>query len=262
MSEIKVNGISYYYELHGNGNPLIFIAGFGANHTVWRYVYPAFIDRYQVLIFDNPASGRTRDREKALTVESMADGVTGLIDRLDLKKPCIVGHSMGGSIAQILAVKYPEKTDRLVIVNSVSRWNGRTMMAIKGLIDTIKNGVPLDCQLDVNLPWLFGKKALGNRDRTAALRGMILDNPTPPTIKELERQYQALSEFDSSGSLEQIKVPVLVVISDEDILALPAESEELAENISGARIARLPGGHASEYEEPEKLIAAIESFLG
>jgi pimeloyl-ACP methyl ester carboxylesterase len=90
---------------------------------------------------------------------------------------------------------------------------------------------------------------------------MILDNPTPPSLKELERQYQALLEFDSSGSLDKIKAPTLVVISDDDILALPAESEELAKKITGAQIARLPGGHVSEYEEPEKLVAAIQSFL-
>ena len=261
MSEIKVNGISYYYELHGKGKPLVFIAGYGTNHIAWRYVYPAFIDSYRVLLFDNPGSGRTRDRGETLTTEAMADGAADLIDALELDNPHIIGHSMGGAIAQELAIKYPDKIDHLVIVNSCSRWNGRTLMATQGLIDAIKCGASLDCQLEINMPWLFGDKALADKDRTAALREMILDNPTPPSLKELERQYQALLEFDSSGSLDQIKAPTLVVISDNDILALPAESEELAKKITGAQIARLPGGHVSEYEEPEKLTAAIRQFL-
>ena len=62
MPEITVNGISYYYELHGEGKPLVFIAGYGTNHIAWRYIYPAFIDRYRVLIFDNPASGRVLEK--------------------------------------------------------------------------------------------------------------------------------------------------------------------------------------------------------
>jgi len=261
MPIINIDGISYYYELHGKGKPMVFIAGFGANHTAWRYVFPAFIDRYQVLIFDNPASGRTRDRREILTVEMMADGAAGLIDSLEMKKPHIVGHSMGGSIAQLLALKYPVRIERLVIVNSVSRWNGRSLMALKSLIDATKNGASVDCQLEISMPWLFGKMALADQERKAALREMILDNPTPPSIEELERQYRALSEFDSSGLLDKIKAPVLIVISDDDILAIPAESEELAEKIADARIARIPGGHVSEYEEPEKLVAAIQSFL-
>lgn len=261
MSEIKVSGVSYYYELRGEGRPLVFIAGFGANHTAWRYVYPAFIDRYQVLIFDNPASGRTRDRGETLTTESMADGAAGLIDALELKNPHIVGHSMGGAIAQILAIKYPDKIDRLVIVNSVSRWNGRSLMAMKGLIDAIKGGASLDCQLEVNMPWLFGNEALADQDRTAALREMILDNPTPPTIEGLERQYHALEEFDSAGFLNLIKAATLVVISDDDILALPADSERLAKTIPGARTVRIPGGHVSEFEQPEELSRIIRDFL-
>jgi len=261
MAEVQVDRISYYYEMYGEGKPLVFIAGYGANHTAWRYIYPDFTGRYQVVIFDNPASGRTRDQEGPLTAESMADGVAGLIDALGLKTPHIIGHSMGGSIAQMLAIRYPDQIDRLIILNSCSRWNSRVLMAMQGLIDAIKCGASVDCQLEVSMPWLCGAKALADPDRTAALREMILDNPTPPSLKELERQYQVLSEFDSSDSLDRIKAPTLVVISDDDILALPAESEEMAGKISGSKIARLPGGHMSEYEEPEKLVAAIRLFL-
>ena len=261
MSEIQVDEISYYYKLYGKEKPLVFIPGYGANHTAWRYVYPAFTDRYQVVIFDNPASGRTIDQEGPLTAESMADGVAGLIDALGLRNPHIVGHSMGGSIAQVLAIKYPDKLDRLVIVNSCSRWNSRVLMAMQGLIDAIKCGASLDCQFEISLPWLCGEKVLADPDRAAALREMILDNPTPPSLKELERQYQVLSEFDSSDSIGKIKAPTLVIISDDDILARPAESEELAGKIYGARIVRLPGGHMSEYEEPDKLTDAIRQFI-
>jgi len=261
MPQIQVDSVSYYYELSGKEKPLIFIPGYGANHTAWRYVYPAFTDRHQVIIFDNPASGRTIDQEGPLTAESMADGVAGLIDALELREPHIVGHSMGGSIAQLLSIKYPDKIDRLIIANSCSRWNSRVLMAMQGLIDAIKCGASLYCQLEISLPWLCGEKVLADPDRAAALREMILANPTPPSLEELERQYQVLSEFDSSDSIGQIKAPTLVIISDDDILARPAESEELAGKISGARIARLPGGHMSEYEEPEKLTAAIRHFL-
>lgn len=261
MPLINVDGISYYYELHGKGRPLVFIAGFGADHTVWREVYPRFRDRYRILLFDNPATGRTRDSGGPLTAELMADGAAGLINTLGLKKPHIVGQSMGGTIAQMLAINYPEIIDRLVIVNSVHRWSGRMLMAERGIICAIKHGASLDCQLEIIMPWLFGNGALSDEDRKAALKKMLLDNPNPPPVEDLERQYNALTEFDSSGSLYKINAPTLVIISEDDIIALPGESETLAGKIAGARIARLPGGHVSGYEEPEKLAAAILQFL-
>ncbi|MFH1037674.1 MAG: alpha/beta hydrolase [PVC group bacterium] len=261
MPRIKVDSVSYYYELHGEGKPLVFIAGYGANHTAWREMYPLFTDRCRVLIFDNPGSGRTRDSGGPLTAESMAEGTAGLIRELALEKPHIVGHSMGGTIAQMLAVNYPDAVGRLVIVNSAARWDERMLMAQRGLIRAIKHGVSVDCQLDIAMPWLFGASALANKDRAEALRKRLLDNPTPPTIGEMERQYPVLAGFDSSGFLHKIKAPTLVIISDDDIIALPRESEALAGKIAGSRIARLPGGHVSEYEEPEKLAAAIRGFL-
>lgn len=261
MPELRVNGITYYYEQMGKGKPLVFIAGYGANHTVWRFVYPAFLDNFQVLLFDNPSAGRTRDQGEALTTDAMAEGVSALISSLGLKNPHIIGHSMGGAIAQILAADYPDQIDRLVIVNSASRWNGRTLMAMQGLIDAIKCGASLNCQLEIIQPWLFGLKALNDPYRISSLREMILDNPIPPSIKDLERQYNALSSFDSSAKLNKIKAFTLVIISDDDILALPEESEEMAEKIPRSRIVRIPGGHASEYEEPDRLAQAIRRFL-
>ena len=95
MPRITVEGTSYYYELHGEGKALVFIAGYGANHTAWQEIYPLFIDSYRVLIFDNPGSGRTRDGGGQLTAESMAAGTAALIRELALERPHVVGHSMG-----------------------------------------------------------------------------------------------------------------------------------------------------------------------
>lgn len=261
MPRIRVGDILYYYKLHGRGKPLVFIAGYGANHTAWRDIYPRFVDRFRALIFDNPASGHTRDGGGPLTAESMAAGMAGLIRELKLEKPHIVGHSMGGTIAQVLAANYPELVDRLVIVNSAGRWSERMLMAQRGLLQALQGGVSLDCQLEIAMSWLFGAAVLADRERVDALRRRLLDNPTPPTIEEMKRQYPALAGFDSSPFLRQITAPTLVIISEDDIIVRPEESEDLAGRIPGSKIARLPGGHVSEYEEPERLAEAIRGFL-
>ncbi|MDP8235240.1 MAG: alpha/beta hydrolase [Candidatus Erginobacter occultus] len=261
MAHIQVGDIRYYYELHGRGKPLVFISGYGANHTAWREIYPRFTDRFRVMIFDNPASGRTRDGGGELSAEAMAAGSAGLIRELGLGRADIVGHSMGGTIAQVLAADYPEVVDRLVIVNSAARWSRRMLMAQRGLLRALKRGISLDCQLELAMPWLFGRAALNDRKRAEALRRKLLDNPNPPTIGEMERQYPVLAGFDAAAFLPRISAPTLVVISDDDILALPGESEELAAGIAGAKVVRLNGGHVSGYEEPEKLAAAIRRFL-
>ena len=135
------------------------------------------------------------------------------------------------------------------------------LMTQRGLIRALKRGISLDCQLELAMPWLFGAAALDDRERAKALRERLLDNPAPPTLEEMERQYPVLAEFDAAAYLPRISAPTLVIISEDDIIALPRESEKLAAGIAGARIARLPGGHVSQFEEPEKLAEAIGKFL-
>ncbi len=260
MAEIQVGEISYHYELSGDGPALVFIAGFGADHLTWREVYPRLSGRCRILLFDNPASGRTRDAGGELTIEEMADSTAALLDTLGLERPAVIGHSMGGSIALALAARHPGRAARLVIVNSSPAWNRRTLLALEGVISSIKSGIDLDSRLKIIMPWLFGREELADPARAAKLREMLLDEPYPATVSGLERHYRALAAFDGRDLLTRIEVPTLVVSAEDDLLALPEETARLAAGIPGARLVRLPGGHVSQFERPQLLAETIARF--
>lgn len=109
MPNINVNNAGFYYELHGKGQPLILIAGYGANGRSWMPIVNALSQHFQVVIFDNRAGGQTTDDGVTLTVELMAQDVMALSDALNLKKPHIVGRSwvepLYKALLQIIPIK-------------------------------------------------------------------------------------------------------------------------------------------------------------
>lgn len=98
MPTAKLNDITMYYEVQGEGTPLIFIGGFSADHLVWAEQALAFMSDFQVITLDNRGAGQTTIPDGAYTVEQMADDVVSLCQHLDIEQAYFVGHSMGGCI--------------------------------------------------------------------------------------------------------------------------------------------------------------------
>ncbi len=260
MAIIKIGNISYYYELHGEGPALVLISGFGADHLTWRAVSPRLTGRFRVLLFDNPASGRTRDGGGELTIEGMADSAAALFEALGLERPVLAGHSMGGSIALPLAARRPELARGLILINSAPRWGRRTLAALEGVIRSAETGMDLDSRIGILMKLLFGRKLLSDPVRAEKMRALFLEEPYPSTLSDLKRQHRALEKFDGTGLLSRIETPTLVVSGGEDIIAPPEEAGRLAAGIRGARLVRLPGGHVPQFECPDLLAEAILKF--
>ncbi|MCK4963645.1 MAG: alpha/beta fold hydrolase, partial [Dehalococcoidia bacterium] len=115
MPTTKVGDINMYYEVHGEGEPLLLIMGLGSDLTSWIFQIPEFSKKYQVIAFDNRGVGRTDAPDVPYSTAMMADDTTGLLDALGIEKAHVLGLSMGGFIAQELAVKYPQRVKSLVL---------------------------------------------------------------------------------------------------------------------------------------------------
>src|SRR3977135_4364370 len=110
----EVNGISLYYEHHGNGRPLILLHGGLGSGEMFGPVMPALADRHQVIAVDLQGHGRTADIHRRIDIRLMADDIAALIDHLALDRPDLVGYSLGGGVALQTAVRFPDKVRRLV----------------------------------------------------------------------------------------------------------------------------------------------------
>ena len=261
MPTIHVNDADFYYELHGSGQPLILVNGYTGASDSWLPLLPALARRFQVLIFDNRGVGRTRDDGRPLTAELMADDVIALSDALGLKKPHVLGASMGGAIAQCIGVRHPEKVNKLVMVVSTAKWRAALVQVMLGFLALREHAIEEELVTDVTLPWLFGEKFLSNPDNIRLVKQLNAEKPNNQSIVDQKRQLEIIKTFDGRAQLSRIQAPTLIVYGKQDIIALPNEAEFLAAQIPNAKLIALDCGHIPEVEMTEALLEAVLGFL-
>ena len=261
MSQAKFNGIDIYYELHGQGEPLVMIAGYSCDHTFWAAMLEDLASHFQVLIFDNRAIGQTKDKGHPFTLETMAEDTIGLIQYLGLKRPHIVGQSMGGAISQIIARKFHDEINKLVILNSMPKVNHASLMVLDAMINLCKENIPFERIIDVSLPWFYSSEFFAVPKNISTLKKIIFNNPYPQSIADFERQYHAIKKFDSSEWLHEIKSSTHIIVSEKDIVTLPSEGQILQQKIPGATLTTIQGGHSCPVENPRQANQEILKFL-
>lgn len=249
MSIFSANDITMYYELHGQGKPLVLIAGYTGDHTFWKFVVPGLAEHFQVLIFDNRGIGQTQDAGNAFTLENMAEDVIALINHLGFDKPIIAGHSMGGIIAQLIAKKYPESIRGLIILNSALTLNRRTFKTLEALLNLRKENVAFDAMIDAALPWFFSSNYLANSQNIRAFKQNLLNNPFPQSIENQERQLKAMIAYDVLDWPQIIKTKTLIVSAENDIIAPPKEGKLLAAGIPNSQFVLASDAHSSPVEQ-------------
>ncbi len=259
MAILNINNSKFYYELHGHGVPFVLIAGLKGEHVNWIPVLDELTKQYQVLIFDNRGVGRTIDSGEPFSVETMADDVMELINKLNLKKPHIVGHSLGGAIAQRIAKKYADEISSIALCNTFAKFNdvGRKVFSDILMLHQA-NASPADI-MDSIIPWAFSKKFL-SPELIKIIRKTSDENLYPQSLSNYSRQLQALYDFDSRLWVNTINVPTLVIGSEEDKLATPKESQELTVSIPEAKLVIMPTSHASQVEQPNNFVKHLNKF--
>jgi 3-oxoadipate enol-lactonase len=139
MPKIHVNGIDLFYNSCGNGEALILIAGFDCDTSYWSALMPALVDKYQVIRFDNRGVGQSSAQDSPYSIKQMADDTAALLNYLGITTVHVAGHSMGGQIAQELALAHPEKVKSLILLSSWAKGNAKFNSLIEMFGDLPKN---------------------------------------------------------------------------------------------------------------------------
>ncbi len=261
MPLATINGVQIYYELHGKGEPLLLIAGYTCDHLFWSHMLTELTSRFQVIIFDNRGIGQSRDNHQPFSLDDLADDVLALMKYLEIKQVNLLGQSMGGAIAQIIAQKQPESIKNLFILNSAAQFNQRTGQALKSLLNLRRTGVPLDLLIDASLPWFWSSESLANAVMVKNFRENIKNNPHPQSLENQQKQLNAIMTFNAWDGLKKIRNSTLVISASDDIVVPPKESKALADAIPNAEFMMIPKGHSSPLEEASRVNRIIMDFI-
>ena len=153
MPTVQANEIEIYYEEHGEGPPLLLIMGWGGNAATWKPQLPGLAERFHVIAFDNRGAGRTKAPDGPYTIAQMADDTAGLLDSLELPSAHVFGISMGGMVAQELALSHAERVRTLVLgCTSPGGPNAAGVERLNEDIDTVRATEDADI---ANLEWFL-----------------------------------------------------------------------------------------------------------
>jgi len=261
MPMIKANNANFYYELHGTGKPVILIAGYTCDYSTWQLILEDISKNFQVLVFDNRGIGRTTDTNEPLSAELMAKDVIALSKELHLENPHIVGQSMGGTIAQAIAINFPDKIDRLCLLNTSAKWRHAMLFGLKSLLMMRQNNIDFNLIFECTLPWLFGENFLKNSQMVAEFKKIIQKNPYPQSLNDQIRQFHVLENFDVSTKLQNIKSKTLIINGVQDLISLPEESHYIANQISDSELVEFNCAHGITLEQPRELAETLIYFL-
>ncbi len=269
MSKAKINDIEMYYEVHGptslpegQAEPLLLIMGLGANATSWEMQIPDFSREYRVIAFDNRGAGRSDKPQSPYTMPQMADDAVGLLDHLAIGSAHVFGMSMGGMIAQDLALRYPQRVRALVLGGTMAG-GPNAVLAGPQLIQQWASTatLPLEQAIENGLHFLYSDEFIArNRDRLMQ-RALEMAHLQPP-MQALQRQFMAVVQFNTYERLGEIKAPTLIIAGTDDKIVPAENSRILAEKIPGAELVELEGaGHGFLAEKAAETNSTVLAFL-
>ncbi|SFR61197.1 alpha/beta fold hydrolase [Halogeometricum limi] len=262
MPTVQTDDIEIYYEVRGDGPPIVFIHGALSDHSAATQQLAAFSDTHTAIAYDLRGHGDTENpRHEPYSIDRLADDLHGFIDEMGLERPVLCGVSMGGMIAQVYASSYPDQLSALVLADTFSPafldWRDRFQRST--LVATTAGLVRLvGYNRAKGLILWFGRKL--ERDQTTSLRpDAFPDMDTVDAVNALE----AVAGFHTTDiDLSSITVPTLVLYGEHETSLISRHAPTLSAQIPDSTVREVPdAGHASPWDNPEFFNSAVRAFL-
>jgi 3-oxoadipate enol-lactonase len=260
MPKVITPRLSLNYEILGSGEPLLLIIGLSFSLADWGDVFPKLLaQNYQVILFDNRDAGLSDQASQSYTITDMANDTAALLDALNISQCHVFGVSMGGMIAQALALRYPQRVKKLILGCTMAGGTCSQLGDQQELAEALLTG-------DFARLLFLSGYIQTHQAEIAALFAKA--NPLHSKGGALQRQMQAFSSFDACAEVKNIQAETLVLTGDDDRLiptgskSLPTNSYFLDQEIPNTKLQIIPdAGHGFCFSHDAEVAQHIHTFL-
>lgn len=247
----SVNGLKMYYEIHGQGKPLVLVHGGGSTiETNFEKIIPLLSQNRKVIAVELQAHGRTNDRNADLTFEQDADDIAALLKHLNIDKADFFGFSNGGTTTLQIAIRHPEIVDKMILGSALAK----------------RNGVP---------DWFWGFMSNAKLENMPAqlkdgYKKVAADTNGLQVMHDRDAKRMVNFKDIPDEQIKAITVPALIIIGDKDVIT-PEHALELHRQIANSELAVIPGGHGQyigeittitpDFKESDLVVPILEKFL-
>lgn len=263
MAYASVGRKRIYYETRGNGEPLLLLMGWQGDRTWWPESLLLRLEKsFLLILMDHRGTGLSTDPLGVYSIKSLAKDATLVLDDLNLPSASLLSVSMGGMVAQAMAIYYADRVDKLILTSSsakVGLFRGLNKEQKNAWISYLRRR---DRRLDEFILDLLFSKDCKNDDSPAIKEFLNQTNQQRTPVRTVIQQFLAIQLFDSRKKLQGLSIPTLVVSGDDDMIIGVHHSEALCRFISNSQLHLIQGGsHAMLGSAAEELARVYMAFL-
>ena len=238
------------------------ISGLGSDSQSWLPVLDVLAEYFKLIIFDNRGVGKTKYPKGNFQISTIAKDAVCLLKELGIEKADILGHSMGGFIAQEIAIKYPQKVNKLILISTCSILSGKNKLIFENFKRILERG---NYELFIRefYKLIFTEEFLNNREKAESAVKHAINYPFPVTAEGFNLQVEAINNFNSQSKLDKIKAETIVISGIEDILITAEEIKYLADNIPNVKktLCLENAAHSIHTEKTDVFTASVLKCL-
>jgi len=266
MPLIRVQDAEIHYEVHGTGQPFLFFSETACDGEIWKsHQVPEFSKDYMVIVHDYRGTGRSSKPAIDYTTRMFCDDAVAILDHLRVNDAIVLGHSMGGRVAQLVALEYPQRVKKLILASSGASFPGPAGLPLTMCKEMIEWGYEKYIRAHTLQVGFTDEFVKNHPDRLEAFFRTRLANLCP--VEFYLRHVLARQAHDTCGRLRDIRVPTLVMVGEKEgdpnvVMSHRMSSNILANGIPGAKLMVLPNQKHNYFaSDPETAHKVIREFL-
>ena len=252
LTSAKLGNFDLYYEVHGDGPPVVFAHGAGGTHMSWWQQVPVLSQKYRCITIDHRTFGYSRDVPGGPGRRSFVQDLTGLLDHLGIQKTALVGQSMGGNTVLGFASAHPDRVSALIMSDTTGGYTNPEIAEIR------RKSAPAPASLDRAFAPDFSKREPARAFLYREINALTsAANPAPPAAGGAANGRST----DIAPVLAK-KIPVLFIVGEQDQLIPPPIIEAMHKTMAGSQLVKVPGaGHSVYWEKPDDYNRILMDFL-